>query len=133
MLRLIADHAERDPATVALLTRGRPSLTSTCAEIGEHAQIRRAIDFGKEDRVALLLPNGPEGALGFLANPGVCVCAPLKPMCTANELALSRLKPKLLIAWSDPEGERRAVATKHGMSVMMATPALEREAGVFTL
>jgi oxalate---CoA ligase len=105
MLRLIADHADRNPAAVALSAPGRPSLTPTrlCAEIGEHAPILRAIDLGKEDRVALLLPNGPKGALGFLATPMVSVCVPLNPMYTANKLdtALSRLKPKLLIAWSD--------------------------------
>jgi oxalate---CoA ligase len=120
MLRLIADRADRNPAAVALLAPRRPSLTSTrlCAEVGEQAQIHPAIDLGKEHRVALLLPNGAEGALGSLVTPAVFLCAALNPMCTANELdtALSHLKPKLLI-----------------MSAMTATPAIEREAGVRAL
>jgi oxalate---CoA ligase len=102
---LIADQADVNPAAVALLAPGRPSLTYArlCAEIEERAQILRAIGLGKEDRVALLLPNGPKGALGFLATPMVSVCVPLNPMYTANKLdtVLSHLKPKLLIAWSD--------------------------------
>jgi oxalate---CoA ligase len=97
MLRLIADHADLNPAAVALLAPGRPSLTFArlCAEI------LRAIGLGKEDRVALLLPNGPEGALGFLATSTVSVFAPVNPICMANELAtvLSHLKPKVLVAW----------------------------------
>jgi oxalate---CoA ligase len=93
MLRLIADHADRNPAAVALLAPARPSLT--------YAQILRAIGLGKEDRVAFLLPNGPKGAPGFLATSTVCVFSPVNPMCVANELAtaLSHLKPKVLVAW----------------------------------
>src|SRR5215831_1631276 len=137
MLRLIADHADRNPAAVALLAPGRPSLTYArlYAEIQKHAHTLRAIGLGKEDRIALLLPNGPEAALGFLATSVVSVCAPLNPMCTANELdtALSHLKPKVLIAWPDLDGEKGAVTAKHGMSVITATPVLEHEAGVFVL
>jgi acyl-CoA synthetase (AMP-forming)/AMP-acid ligase II len=98
MLRLIANHANRNPAAVALVALGRPSLTYAllCPEIEEHAQTLRAVGLGKEDRVALLLPNGPEGALGFIATSTICVCLPLNPLCTANELdiALSHPKPK---------------------------------------
>lgn len=104
MLRLIADHADRNRAAGALLAPARPSLTSMrlCAETGGHAQILRAIGLGKEDRVALLLPDGPKRALGFLATPTICVCAPRNPLSTANELdtTLSHLKPKVLIAWT---------------------------------
>jgi acyl-coenzyme A synthetase/AMP-(fatty) acid ligase len=68
------------------------------AEIWEHAQVLRAIGISKEDRVALLLPNGPEAALSFLATSTISVCAPLNPVCTVNELdaALSHIKPKVL-------------------------------------
>src|SRR5262249_32031002 len=83
----------------------------------------------------LLLPNGPEAAVGFLATSAICVCAPLNFVCTANELdaALSHLKAKVLIASRELDAEKRAVAVKHGISVITATPALKREAGVFTL
>ena len=45
----------------------------------------------------------------------------------------SHLKPEVLIAWHDLDGERRAVVGKHGMSLIMATPALEREAQAATV
>jgi hypothetical protein len=81
MLRLIADRADRNPAAVAPLAPGRPSLTSTrlSAEVGEEAQIHRAIDLGKEHCVALLLLNGLEGALGFIETPAVFLCGPSIP------------------------------------------------------
>jgi thioesterase domain-containing protein len=61
LLHRIADHADRNPTAAALLAPGRRSLTYArlCAEIEEHARSLRAIDLGKEDRVALVLPNGP--------------------------------------------------------------------------
>jgi oxalate---CoA ligase len=109
---LIADHADVNPAAVALLAPGRPSPTYArlCAEIEERAQILRAL--GKEDRAALLLPNGPEGALGFLATSTVSLCAPIIPRCTTSELdtAFSHLKRRVSIAWPDHDGERPAVA-----------------------
>lgn len=137
MLRLIADHADHNPAAVALLAPGRVPLTYARlhAEIREHAHVLGALGIGREDRVALLLPNGPEAAVGFLATSAICVCAPLNSVCTANEIdaALFHLKPKVLIASPDLDAGKRAVAAKHGISVVTATPALKREAGVFTL
>jgi acyl-CoA synthetase (AMP-forming)/AMP-acid ligase II len=119
ILRVIADHAANNPGALALLAPGFLS----------------AIGIGNEDRVALLLPNGPEMALSFLAISAIAACAPVNPACKANEFdaALSSLKPKALIAAPDLDVGKRAVAAKHGISVITATPALKREAGVFTL
>jgi acyl-CoA synthetase (AMP-forming)/AMP-acid ligase II len=137
MLRLIADRADRNPAALALLAPGRVPLTYARlrAEIRGHAHVLGAIGISREDRVALLLPNGPEAALGFLATSAISVCAPLNPVCTANELdtTLSHLKPKALIASPDLDVEKQAVAGKHGITVVTATPDFKREAGVFTL
>jgi acyl-CoA synthetase (AMP-forming)/AMP-acid ligase II len=137
MLRLIADHADHNPTAFALLAPGRVPLTYARlhAEIREHTRVLGAIGISREDRVALLLPNGPEAAVGLLATSAISVCAPLNSVCTANEIdaALSQLKPKVLIASPDLDAEKRAVAAKHGISVITATPALKREAGVFTL
>src|ERR1700730_12802501 len=114
MLRLIADHANHNPAAFALLAPGRVPLTYARlhAEIQQHAHVLSAFGIGKEDRVALLLPNGPEAAVGFLATSAICVCAPLNFVYTANELdaALSPLKPKVLIASPQLDAEKRAVA-----------------------
>jgi acyl-CoA synthetase (AMP-forming)/AMP-acid ligase II/thioesterase domain-containing protein/acyl carrier protein len=137
MLCLITDPVADDPAAVALLAPGRAPLTYArlYAEISKHADMLRAIGISTEDRVALLLPNGPEAALSFLAIAAIAACAPLNPVCTAHELdaALSRLKPKLLIAAPDVDNEKHAIAAKHGIGVVTATPDFSREAGVFKL
>jgi acyl-CoA synthetase (AMP-forming)/AMP-acid ligase II/thioesterase domain-containing protein/acyl carrier protein len=137
MLHLIADHADHNPAAFALLAPRRIPLTYARlhAEIREHTRVLGAIGISREDRVALLLPNGPEAAVAFLATSTISVCAPLNSVCTANEIdaALSQLKPRVLIASPDLDAEKRAVAAKHGILIITATPALKREAGVFTL
>jgi acyl-CoA synthetase (AMP-forming)/AMP-acid ligase II/thioesterase domain-containing protein/acyl carrier protein len=138
MLRLIANRAADNPTAFALLAPGRRSPLTyerLYAEIEGHARALRAVGVGKEDRVALLLPNGPEAAVGFLATSAISACAPLNPICGTNELdaVLSNLKPKALIASPNLDPERRAVAEKHGVLVVTATPDLKREAGVFTL
>jgi len=136
MLRLIASRATDKPTAFALLAPGRSPLTyeRLYAEIQGHARILRAVGVGKEDRVALLLPNGPEAALGFLATSAISACAPLNPICGTNELdaALSNLKPKALIASPNLDSARRAVAEKHGVLVVTATPDINQKAGVFT-
>lgn len=103
MLRLIADHADRNPAAVALSAPACPSLMRLCAETGEHAPIFRAVGLGKEDRVALLLADGPEGALGFLATLRSAFARPSIPCARRMNsiLRFSHLKTKVLIAWSD--------------------------------
>jgi acyl-CoA synthetase (AMP-forming)/AMP-acid ligase II/thioesterase domain-containing protein/acyl carrier protein len=138
MLRLIANRAADNPTAFALLAPGRRSpmtYEQLYTEIQGHARVLRAIGVGKEDRVALLLPNGPEAALGFLATSTISACAPLNPICGTNEIdaVLSNLKPKVLIASPNLDPERRAVAEKHGVLVVTATPDLKREAGTFTL
>jgi acyl-CoA synthetase (AMP-forming)/AMP-acid ligase II/thioesterase domain-containing protein/acyl carrier protein len=137
MLHLIADRVADDPDAFALLAPGRAPLTYArlYAEICENARLLRAIGISKEDRVALLLPNGPEAVLSFLATSAISVCAPLNPACTVNELdaALSLLKPKALIASPDLDVEKRALAAKHGIRMVTAAPALNCEAGIFTL
>jgi acyl-CoA synthetase (AMP-forming)/AMP-acid ligase II len=133
----IAGQSSDNPDAVALLAPERQPLTyeRLYAEVWKHAHVLRAIGINREDRIALLLPNGPEAAVGLLATSAIAVCAPLNFVCTTNELdaALSYLKPKVLIALPDLAAEKRAVAARHGISVITATPELTREAGVFTL
>ena len=137
MLRLIASRAIDNPTAIALLAPARPPLTyeRLYAEIRDHAHTLRAIGIGEQDCVALLLPNGPEAAVGFLASSAISACAPLNPISGTNELdaALSLLKPKALIVSPKVDLERRAVAEKRGVRVLTAIPHRKKEAGVFSL
>ena len=66
------------------------------------------------DRVALLMPNGPELALAFVAVLSYCSCAPLNPAGTEAEIA-SQLKgvgakAAVVLRGGDPMPARVAAA-----------------------
>src|SRR5215470_6471695 len=58
-----------------------------------------ALDLNRQDRVALVLPDGPETAAALLAVAAIATCAPLNPSYTSNEFDfyLSDLEAKALI------------------------------------
>jgi hypothetical protein len=95
LLRLIADHAARNPAAAALLAQGRPSLTTMRlrAETGGARSNPSRHSPWPGDRVALLCRM--DRREGSVLTPTICVCAPLNPLCTTNELdtTLSHLMP----------------------------------------
>jgi oxalate---CoA ligase len=137
ILSVIADRAAHNPDAVALLAPARRALSYArlYVEVQEIADALSAVGIGKNDRIAVVLPNGPERVLSFLATSAVGACAPLDVALRDDEFdsALSNLKPKALIATRDLNAGKRALVAKHSVSVFTATPALEREAGVFTL
>ncbi len=64
------------------------------------------------DRVAMLLPNGPEFAYGYYATVALgAVFVPLDPVLKADELAeiLDDLQPVLLVAAGNLEGDASGV------------------------
>ena len=84
------------------------------------------------DKVAIVLPNGPEAATAFLAAAHVAVAAPLNPAYTQDEFAyyLEDLGAKLLIC---DDGDGLAAAAAKGLGI--GTVLIERgdKAGEFGL
>ncbi len=71
----------------------------------------------RTDRVALVLPNGPEMAAATVAIASSAVCAPLNPSYGQDEFRfyLTDLQPKALVLAADDHGAARAVATELGV------------------
>jgi acyl-CoA synthetase (AMP-forming)/AMP-acid ligase II len=90
---------------------------------------------GKEDRAAIVLPNGPEMAAAFLCVASHAACAPLNPNYKAEEFEfyLSDLSAKLLIVEKDSTSPSIEVAQKLGVKIVTLAPEPERGAGSFTL
>ncbi|WP_233382831.1 acyl--CoA ligase [Methylobacterium sp. C25] len=100
----------------------------TVADLNAHG-------IGRGDRVAIVLPNGPEMATAFISVASGATSAPLNPSYKADEFEfyMSDLNAKLLIVAEGSESASVAVAEKLGVAVARLTPTPEQGAGSFTL
>ena len=122
-----------------------PALSAPSRVALSHAALRALIDttlerlnalgIGRNDRVAIVLNNGPEMASCFLA----CACgvasAPLNPAYRADEFEfyLSDLNAKALIVEQGSASPAVAVAHKLGVRIIELVADADRGAGSFTL
>src|SRR5438552_13255428 len=137
LISLIESKAAMDPGAVALASPKRLSLTygQLLEQANATANSLHQFGLGRNDRVAIVLPNGPEMAVAFLAVSACATSAPLNPAYRAEEFDfyLSDLKAKALLLESGSDSPARSVARSRGLPVIELVPALEMAAGLFTL
>jgi acyl-CoA synthetase (AMP-forming)/AMP-acid ligase II len=130
---LAAGGAER----YAIGAPGRPWLTYEALRrlAGETIEALNGVGIGRDDRVAIVLPNGPEMAASFVSIACAATAAPLNPSYRADEFEfyLSDLKPKALIVKAGDETPARAVAAKLGVPVIELMPDEAGPAGGYRL
>jgi acyl-CoA synthetase (AMP-forming)/AMP-acid ligase II/aryl carrier-like protein len=137
IIDLIRDQASKQPQAVALLAPDRPPLAyrtlvnqldTTAAQLADQG-IRRG------DRVALVLPNGPESAVAFLGLASLATCAPLNPAYSLQEFEfyLSDLKAKFLVIEAGSTSPASAVAAFLGIQVIELQLKPDAPAGIFFL
>ncbi|MBL8199444.1 MAG: AMP-binding protein [Chromatiales bacterium] len=113
--------ARGDPAAPAISAPGRPDLTYRA--IAEHVSATvaalNALGVGREDPVAIVLPNGPEMAVAFLAIAAGATTAPLNPGYTADEFSfyLRDLSARLLVVEAGSGSPAVQVARELGIPV----------------
>src|SRR5712672_3536648 len=112
--RVIEEQAERNPEAIALLAPGRAplrygQLVRHCERVA--AELNQ-VGIGRRDRVAVVLPNGPEMAACFLSVMMTAICAPLNPAYRTNEFEylLAEPAPAVLIVEEGSESAAVAVA-----------------------
>ncbi|MFN8984646.1 MAG: acyl--CoA ligase [Alphaproteobacteria bacterium] len=129
---LLASGAAGAPAIRA---PGRPALSYAGLRDLAAATIARlnGIGIGRNDRVAIVLPNGPEMAAAFIAIGAGATTAPLNPAYRADEFNfyLTDLQAKALVVQKGVATEARDVAAKLGVAVLELVPG--DLAGSFTL
>ena len=94
-----------------------------------------AVGIGRNDRVAIVLPNGAEMAAAFVAVAACCTSAPLNPSYRADEFEfyLNDLNAKALIVEKGSASPAVAVAEKLGVSIVYILPTPSQGAGSFAL
>ncbi|PYM94889.1 MAG: acyl-CoA synthetase [Candidatus Rokuibacteriota bacterium] len=134
---LVSAWAQATPDAVAIAAPGRAPLTygRLLRQIEETARALNEMGLGRTTRVAVVLPNGPEAAVSFLAVAASAPCAPLNPAHRAREFdsQLTELGVSALVAHAGEDSPAIAAAWKRGIPVIRLTPEQESEAGVFTL
>ncbi len=92
-----------------------------------------AMGIGRNDRVAMVLPNGPEMAASFIAIACGATTAPLNPAYRGEEFEfyLSDLNARALVIQEGMESPALAVAEARGIPVVRLVPG--NKAGDFTL
>ena len=131
MLSVGADDA------IALTAPGRPPLTYAGLRVHCDRIARQLASQGLDhtDRVAIVLPNGPEMASAFLAVAGVMSAAPLNPAYKQSEYAfyLEDRAPKLVIVAAGSTNPVREAATALGIQVVETDVPDGAPAGIFSL
>ena len=106
---------------VAITGPGRKPLTHSGVRQQVASTVTRLneLGVGRNDRVAIVLPNGPEMAVAFLAIAAGATTAPLNPGYREKELQfyMSDLEVRLLVIEEGSDTPARSVAEKLGIPV----------------
>jgi acyl-CoA synthetase (AMP-forming)/AMP-acid ligase II len=130
---LLAARAESAAPAIGAPERPWLSHAGLAALAGRTVAALNAMGIGRNDRVALVLPNGPEAATGFLAIACGATTAPLNPAYTRDEFSfyLQDLKARALVLLEGAETPAREAAAALGVPILALTPGTE--AGDFSL
>jgi len=135
--RLLEHQAKRIPAAPAILAPGRAPLTygGLYQHIDKMGRTLRVMGIGRHDRIAVVLPNGPEMAVAILAVAANASCAPMNPTYQAEELQryFADLRPRALITQAGIDSPARRVALSRGVRIIELSIASDAAAGLFTL
>ncbi|MEI9983057.1 MAG: acyl--CoA ligase [Aliidongia sp.] len=134
VFHLLGKSADAEPA---ILAPGRPALSHGGLRALAAATVEQlnGLGIGRGDRVALVLPNGPEAATSFVAIACGAATAPLNPAYRAEEFDfyLSDLNAKALVIEAGMDSPSRAVAAARGIPIVELVSDKNGPAGSFVL
>lgn len=91
------------------------------------------LGIGRNDRVALALPPGPELAVALLGVASTATCVPMDPNDAHLDAHLSDLHMKAVILPFGEKDKSHTAVHRHGISVLELMPVPETDAGFFAL
>ena len=137
MHTLLESLEKRSPAAPALLGLcGKPASYQDLLQQVHRTAVWLAFKgIGRRDRVAIVMPDGPEMASLFLGVCSVTTCDPLNPAYKVNEFDfyLSDLEPRLVIVDSSIESAVRSAALARKIEVVELHSHASDQAGSFQL
>jgi oxalate---CoA ligase len=117
--------AGASPMTYGLLRQLAAEVASSLSSVG----------IGRNDRVAIVLPNSPEMATSFVTVAACCTSAPLNPAYRGEEFEfyLQDLSSKAMIVEAGSASPAIEAAKKLGVAIIVLNPQPAKGAGYFTL
>jgi len=129
--------AQGRPDHPAIAAPGRPALSYAGLQglARRTTQSLNRVGIGRGDRIAIVLPNGPEMATAFIAVAAGATSAPLNPAYRADEFDfyLGDLNAKALLILRGFDSPARAMAAQRQVPVIELVPVEDGAAGDFTL
>ncbi len=134
---LISERANQNPDSLALGAPGQPFLNYHGLEnhIRQTVERLNALGIGRNDPVAIVVPNGPEMASAFVSIASGATSAPLNPayQTPEYEFYLTDLDAKALVIDQNFDSPAREVAKAKGIPVLELVVDKSQPAGLFTL
>ncbi|MGA7809779.1 condensation domain-containing protein, partial [Bradyrhizobium sp.] len=134
---LLAYHGRHSPEHPAILAPGGAALTYGAFWLRVNEIVRELRKFGisRRDRVAVVLPGGPEAAVAVVAVAAGAVCVPLHPGFSAQEWrgTFEDLRVAALLTCSDVDSAARSVAYGLAIPVIDLSPNPTQGPGAFSL
>ena len=134
---LVRELASVRPSAPAILAPRRPPLDywGLWHQIEVVAGALRSLGATKHDRVAIVLPNGPEMATAFIGVAANAACAPLNPGYGADELRfyLQDTCARAVVALKGDRGPLPAVAHELGLPMLEVEADAAAPAGRFRI
>lgn len=125
--QLIHNIAGQSPDTPAILSLNQEPITydRLYHQILHTVEELNHLGIGRGDRVAIVMPNGPEMAVAFLGVAACAVSAPLNPNYRDTEFDyfLQDLKAAALLVLGDLDSPAVVVAQRAGIPVLRMIPA----------
>lgn len=137
IFELLNKQANLHPQSSAIAAPDRSSMNygELVSQIHYTTNFLCSIGVKRNDRIAIVLPDGPEMAIAFLGVSSCATSAPLNQVYNAKEFDayLTALGIKYLIVQSGVDSPARMLAIEKGITVVELTPELDKKAGTYTL
>ena len=134
---LLQEQARQRPSAAAILSPGRTPLTYEA--LWDHVQsvvgALQSHAVSRSTRVAVVLPNGPEMAVAFLAVSACATCVPLNPASSRAEFRFyfEDIGAQILIVRSGDSGPARLCAEEMGVKIIEINAEPSMCAGQFCI
>jgi acyl-CoA synthetase (AMP-forming)/AMP-acid ligase II len=134
---ILADLLSGGDDALALAAPGRPALSRDALRrhVADVATFLAQAGIARTDRVAMVLPDGPEMATAFLGVASAAIAAPLNPRFTAAEVDfyIGDLDPRAILVEAGSISPVVEIARRRSIPILEATPSTGQAAGLFSL